>query len=134
MNRYGNTFIYVAFAIIVIARLAYNYTVTGRAVWNNQMHAVQKADDATRYETRKQVEDTCRAMQASYAADVVQFQMYSESEDAERRSWAEQARMRANRTVATYNEYVLKNTFVWQGNVPADIAGALGFITAAVSP
>lgn len=30
-------------------------TVVGRATWNEWFHAVQKADDATRYSTRRQV-------------------------------------------------------------------------------
>lgn len=33
--------------------------------------------------------------------------------------------MRANRTAATYNEYILKNSYVWKGNVPDDIRAQL---------
>ena len=29
--------------------------------------------------------------------------------------------MRANQTAASYNDYILKNSFVWRGNVPEDI-------------
>ena len=43
-------------------------------------------------------------------------------------SWAEQAKMRANKTAASYNEYVLKNSFVWNGNVPADIRTSLSYL------
>lgn len=85
-------------------------------------------DDATAYGTRKEVEDTCRAMIASYTADIQTYELYRESESEEKQSWAEQARMRANKTAATYNEYVLKNSFVWEGNVPDDIRVNLDFI------
>lgn len=92
-----------------------------RAAVNEKRAAVQQADDATRYETRRKVEDTCRAMIASYEADRLMWKQYNGSESAERQGWADQAMMRANRTAATYNEYVLKNSYVWEGNVPKDI-------------
>ena len=40
-----------------------------RAFRNRYDYAVQKADDATNYRTLKEVEDTCRAMIASYEAE-----------------------------------------------------------------
>ena len=36
--------------------------------------------------------------------------------------------MRANRTAASYNEYYLKNSFVWSGAVPSDIKGSLPYL------
>ncbi len=96
-------------------------TPAGRATWNNWFHEVQKADDATNYETRKKVEDTCRAMIASYQADKLTYEQYKYSDNEEKQSWAEQAKMRANKTVASYNEYIRKNSYIWEGNVPADI-------------
>ena len=44
-------------------------TPVGVALRNSYGFAVQKVDDATRYETQKKVEDTCRAMIANYEAD-----------------------------------------------------------------
>lgn len=73
--------------------------------------AVQKADDATAYNSRKLVEDTCRAMIASYTSDSLIYQQYKDSNNEEKLSWAEQAKMRANKTAASYNEYVLKKLF-----------------------
>ena len=32
-------------------------TPTGKAMWNNWFHTVQKVDDATNYKTKKKVED-----------------------------------------------------------------------------
>ena len=103
-------------------------TPTGKVMWNNWFHAVQKADDATRYETRKKVEDTCRAMIASYEADKLTYEQYKESDNEEKQSWAEQAKMRANKTASTYNNYILENSYVWEGNVPAEIAIRLAVI------
>lgn len=102
------------------------YNLIRRAYWVNGQR--EKADDATAYSTRKQVEDTCRAMMTSYTSDSLIYQQYKDSENAEKLSWAEQAKMRANKTAASYNEYVLKNSFVWNGNVPADIRTSLPYL------
>ena len=96
--------------------------------WNSWFGLVQKADDATNYETLKQVEDTCRAMIASYEADRLTYEQYKNSEDDEQQSWAEQAKMRANRTASTYNNYILENSYVWSGNVPEDIDSELDYL------
>ena len=95
----------------------------------NQVDYVdQKIDDATNYETRKTVEDSCRAMIASYEADKLTDEQYKDSESDEQRSWADQAKMRANRTAANYNNYILKNSYVWSGNIPEDILAELPII------
>ena len=95
---------------------------------NRHDYAVQKADDATNYETLKEVEDTCRAMIASYTADKMRYETYATSDSAEQQSWAEQAKIRANNTAAKYNEYFLKNSFVWADNIPRDISWKLEYI------
>ena len=82
---------------------------------------MQKVDDATLYETRKQVEDTARASIASYKTDKATYEQYKDSDDPEKQSWAEQAKMRANKTANIFNEYMLKNSYVFEGNIPADI-------------
>ena len=115
-----------AVALILIALLIGYYVNPGVRAWVNTRNAeVQKADDATRYETLKKVEDTCRAMMASYEADKLTWEQYKDSNSEEKRGWADQAMMRANRTVATYNEYILKNSYVWEGNIPDDIRAKL---------
>ena len=82
----------------------------------------QKIDDSTSYETIKKVEDTCRSMISSYESDKLTWMQYKDSDSEEKQSWAEQAKMRANKTASTYNNYILKNSFVWEGNVPKDIS------------
>ena len=116
--------------LITLVLMAAFFCVTpvGVALRNSYGFAVQKADDATRYETRKKVEDACRAMIANYEADRISYEQYKQSDDAEKQGWAEQAKMRANRTAASYNEYYLKNSFVWSGAVPSDIRGSLPYL------
>ena len=99
-----------------------------KVIQNKYDYAVQKADDATSYKTLKEVEDSCRAMIASYEADKLIFEQYKDSDNEEKQSWAEQAKMRANRTAAQYNEYIRKNSFVWSDNVPDDIDEKLGYV------
>ena len=101
-------------------------TMTGcgpvdRYIWNKIDYATQKVDDATNYKTRKQVEDTCRATIVSYEADKLTWEQYKDSESAEQRSWADAAKLRANKAAVTYNEYILKNSYVFNGNIPDDI-------------
>lgn len=88
----------------------------------------RKIGDRTSYDTRKKVEDTCRNMIASYKTDKATYEMYKTSDNEEKQSWAEQAKMRANKTANTYNEYILKNSFVFEGNIPTDIETRLMII------
>lgn len=124
--------IWCGIGITVLALLVFlgifNMTPVGRGVINSYFHAVQKVDDLTSYETRKQVEDSCRAMLSSYESDRLTYEQYKGSDSEEKQSWAEQAKMRANKTASSYNNYVLKNSYVWAGNVPADIKQQLEYL------
>ena len=88
---------------------------------NKVEYVDRKIDDRTNYDTRKKVEDTARASIASYKTDKATWEMYKDSDNEEKQSWAEQAKMRANKTATVYNEYMLKNSYVFEGNIPADI-------------
>lgn len=115
-------------ALVLVAMLGFGvaYAIPGSRAWLNTWgHNLQKVDDATTYHTRKQVEDTCRATIVSYEADKLTWEQYKDSPDAEQRSWADAALMRANKAALTYNEYFLKNSYVFEGNVPADIRAEL---------
>ena len=114
--------------LVIGLPIFFGATPTGKAIWNNWFHAVQKTDDATNYNTLKKVEDTCRAMISSYESDKLVYEQYKDSDNAEKQSWAEQAKMRANKTAATYNNYILENSYVWSDNVPSDIKGQLDYL------
>lgn len=111
----------VIFCIVLICFVIFSLTPMGTGVVNTYFFNVQKVDDVTNYETIKEVEDTCRAMISSYESDKLTYEQYKDSDSEEKQSWAEQAKMRANKTATTYNNYILKNSFVWKDNVPNDI-------------
>lgn len=122
-------FICVILVIAIIVGLGFfGMTPAGVALRNTWFHAVQKADDATNYDTLKEVEDTCRAMISSYQSDKLTYEQYKDSDNEEQQSWAEQAKMRANKTAVEYNNYILKNSYVWKDNVPGDIRMELAVI------
>lgn len=89
----------------------------------------QIAFNETDYQTRKKVEDECRAMIASYKSDKDTYEMYKGNQNSEKVGWADQAWIRANRTANSYNDYILKNRHVWKNNIPADIMEKLDTLT-----
>lgn len=114
--------IVIGFAIVLFA------TPIGVKIINGYNSEMRKADDESNYETRKKVEDTCRSMISSYESDKLTYEQYKDSDDEEKQGWAEQAKMRANKTASSYNNYVLKNNFVWKNDVPDDIREKLDYI------
>lgn len=130
-----NTVKLVIYIVIFVALVLHFFLIPAiapeyKAFENKVEYAIQKADDATNYQTLKKVEDTCRAMQASYQADKLTWEQYRLSESEEKRNWADQALTRANRTAATYNAYILENSYVWADNVPRDISKELPYLMA----
>lgn len=105
-----------------------NFTPNGRAVKNNWSHRLKKVDDATLYDTKKKVEDTARSMIASYESDKLIYEQYKNSDSIERASWGDNAMMRANKTAASYNEFILMNSYIWESNIPEDLKQELPYI------
>ena len=128
MNKFLAVIVTIILIVVVGSSVFFRATPTGKAIWNNWFHAVQKVDDDTNYKTKKKVEDTCRAMIASYNSDKLTYEQYRDSDSEEKQGWAEQAKMRANKTANPYNEYILKNSFVFEGNIPTDIETRLMII------
>ena len=129
MRSIGVFILVVVLLIVLVGPIVYfTCTPAGVETRNNWFHAVQKADDRTNYETLKEVEDTCRAMISSYESDSLVYKQYKDADSEEKQSWAEQAKMRANKTASTYNNYILKNNYVWKDGAPADIYMELPFI------
>lgn len=127
MSKVGTIIVTIISVIIIGAIIFFGFTPGGRSVWNNYTHSLEKADE-NQYETKKQVEDTARSMIASYKSDVATYEQYKDSDNEEKQSWAEQAKMRANRTANSYNEYILKNSYVWEDNIPSDIDYSLPIV------
>ena len=125
MNKILITIGTIVLILVVGLSLFFGVTPSGKAMWNDWFYDVQKADDETNYETIKKVEDTCRAMIASYEADKLTYEQYKNSEKEDEQSWASQAKMRANQTASNYNNYILQNTHVWKDNISSDIKMAL---------
>ena len=127
MSKAGTIIVTIISVILIGAIIFFGFTPGGRSIWNSYTHSLEKADE-NQYETRKQVEDTARAMIASYKSDVATYEQYKDSDNKEKQSWAEQAKMRANRTANSYNEYILKNSYVWEDNIPSDIDYSLPIV------
>ena len=123
--EFWNKFILVLLCICIVSGAVY---LPLHYLSNKVDYANKKIDEATLYDTLKQVEDTCRAMIASYQSDFLIWTQYKDSTNEEKQGWAEMAKMRANRTATTYNEYIRKNSYVWAQNVPADIDEKLDYI------
>lgn len=122
MERKAKTIIITVIAtILVISIIFFGFTPMGRSQLNQYNHTMQKVDDSTLYATRKKVEDQCRASISSYESDKLTWNQYKNSDSELERSWANQAKMRANKTASVYNNYILKNKYVFEGNIPADI-------------
>ena len=129
MSDEAKVSLWIGIVLVIIGIILFvTLTPAGRSMLNSNMYAVQKADDATNYKTLKTVEDDCRAMIASYNSDKLTWEQYKDSESTEKQSWAEQAKMRANKTASSYNEYVLKNSFVWKDSIPDDIQSELPYL------
>lgn len=125
------TFWIVLITILLTAAIGltifFTLTPTGKAIINEWKYGLEKTDEKT-YENQKEVEDTCRAMIASYTQDKLVYEQYKDSDNPDEISWANNAKIRANNTAATYNNYILKNNYVWKGNVPSDIYMTLSYI------
>ena len=118
---------YVIASLVVVVLGFFVVTPTGKSIvqdWSNSMKDVSE----TSYENQKKVEDTARAMISSYKSDKVIYETYINSEDKEEQSWAKQAKIRANNTAISYNEYILKNSHIWEDNLPDDIDSELSII------
>ena len=117
----GLIFVFVGFTI-------FSMTPAGVAFFNNWNYDLQKVDDVTNYDTLKEVEDTCRAMITSYESDKLIYEQYKNSTDEDEQTWAQQAKIRANKTATSYNNYILKNNYIWKNNIPLDIKTELKII------
>lgn len=111
--------------VIVVALIASPF---GIFLANKYNYTMKKVNDLTNYKTLKEVEDTCRSYIVSYESDRLMYEQYKDSDSAEEKKWANSAKIRANKTAIAYNEYILKNTYVFEDNVPSDIRSKLSIL------
>lgn len=127
MKNFLIGFLLAIVLLIVGACVFFFMTPTGKSIYNQWQYSLNKVDEQT-YEAQKEVEGTCRAMIASYTQDKILYEQYKDSDVEEERSWANNAKIRANNTASTYNNYMLENSYVWKDNVPSDIAMKLEYL------
>lgn len=110
----------VVAALLIGTAIFFGATPVGRKLVTGYEADMEKAGEDT-YTNKKKVEDTCRAYYASYKADKAGYEQYKDDADEYYSRLAQQYKQRANQTATTYNEYFLKNEYVWKGNVPSDL-------------
>ena len=124
----GGKFLLIGVAAFVVSSVTFGFVAFDKYVGEKQEFTLQKIEDNNDYESLKKVEDTARGMIASYKADALKYEQYRYSDSEAKLEWAEQAKMRANQTATSYNEFILKNSFKFENNVPSDILGELPII------
>lgn len=112
-------FVYIVGFLACVALWIFSPQIRG--ILNQKDYEVQRVNEQTSYKIRKNVEDTARSMISSYQNDKLAYEQYKDSDNKEHQSWAQSYKQRANSTATKYNEYILKNSYVWDGNIPADI-------------
>lgn len=114
--------ILIIWLIVIIAVFLFIVlTPQGRDFWN-RYHG---GKDTWTEEQRRTVEAVCRAMIASWEEDEEVYLKYRNSEIEEERAKAEYAKASANRTAESYNAYLLQNAYIFSGDMPDDIYGAI---------
>lgn len=121
MSNNLKVIISVLIILAIAAVIFFGFTPAGKRLVLGYDASMKKASEVS-YETKKSVEDTCRSMISSYKADVDIYNLYKESDNINQKNYADAALIRAIQTANQYNEYVLKNSYVWGDNVPVDIA------------
>lgn len=115
-------------AVCSIALILFILAPEIAGIFNRKEYEVQKVIDVTDYDTLKKIEDTALNMITNYASDKLFYEQYANSTVAEERSWAVQAKMRANRTVAMYNIYITENHYLWKDGLPDNLRVKLSII------
>ena len=89
---------------------------------------LKDTDYNTDYDSVREIEETLRSYMASYEADRIIYETNKNNTDKESVALANAAKSRANRTAATYNQFYLKNSYIWKDNIPEDIKSELEYI------
>lgn len=127
MNKVAIAVIASVLSLAVGAGIFFGATPAGRQIITGYNYDMEKAGE-NNYDNRRMVEEQCRSYIASYKADKLGYEQYKDSDSELERSWAQSYKQRANRTAATYNEYMTKNSYVFKGNIPWDLPLSLAYL------
>lgn len=127
MNKIAIVVLTAIATLGVGAGIFFGATPVGRQIITGYNYDMEKAGE-NNYDNRRMVEEQCRSYIASYKADKLGYEQYKDSESELERSWAQSYKQRANRTAATYNEYMTKNSYVFKGNIPWDLPLSLAYL------
>ena len=117
----------IGLSVLVI--IAWRFELLSAISFVNKTEAEAiKTDIKTDYKKQKEIEDTLRSYIASYEADKITYETNKDIDSEAAQELAIAAKTRANRTAATYNQYYLKNSYVWKDNIPEDINEELPYI------
>lgn len=103
-------------------------TPDGIKIANEYTAQLEDAEYNTDYNTVREIEETLRSYIASYEADKIIYETNKDNTDKESIVLANAAKSRVNRTAATYNQFYLKNSYIWKSNIPDDISSELEYI------
>lgn len=130
MKRETQTPIIYPILIIVFALTALYFARPSIVAFTNKQDAkVIEAHNKTSAKVKKQVEDTARAHMATYTSDKLAWENSKNSKDPDKQYIAESYLTRMNTSAAIFNEYMRKNSHVWEGNIPSDIDIELPYVT-----
>lgn len=124
MDDFGDKLLVIIIAICIIS--GGSFAIHRWSLQREYQH--EKIEEKYSYRVQKEVEDTCRAYIASYESYKLTYEQYKDSDRQLEQNWAGSAKMMANDVAVKYNEYILKNSFVWEDNVPKDIKHELEII------
>lgn len=99
------------------------------AFTNKEDAKVIEAHNKTSAKVKKQVEDTARAHMATYTSDKLAYENIKNSKDPDDKYIARSYLTRMNTSASIFNEYMRKNSHVWEGNIPSDIDIELPYVT-----
>lgn len=120
MKTLGTIIITLFIALI----LSITFIPSARQAFNEYAFGMKRIDEETNYQNRKMVEDTARSMIANYEFAKSEYELYKpycDTDDKDRCQRSLDAKTSANKTASNYNNYILKNRYLWDKNLPGDI-------------
>lgn len=123
----------IALTLLVAFALAITFIPSARQAFNEYAFGMKRIDQETDYTNRKMVEDSARSMIANYEFAKAETASYASfcataTYDKARCQRSLDAKASANKTASNYNNYILKNRYLWKNNLPSDIFLELAMI------